>query len=110
MRIKGIDLGKKFETRWIFKDFSIDLQNGESLAITGSNGSGKSTLLQILASSLTPSTGQIEYIENDLPVEIDSVPTKISLSAPYVELIEEFTLHEHLSFHSKFHTNILSNT
>ncbi len=103
MRIAGTDLGKKFETRWIFKNISVELQPGESLAITGSNGSGKSTLLQILACSLTPSIGKINYFIDHQPLETEEVPGKINFCAPYVELIEEFTLKEHLEFHAKFH-------
>jgi len=107
MRIVGTGLGKKYETRWIFRDVSIDLAVGDSLAIKGSNGSGKSTLLQILAGSLTPSAGEIEYYQGEDRIENESVPTLFNFSAPYIELIEEFTLSEHLGFHSKFHQPIL---
>lgn len=103
MRIKSIGIGKKFETRWIFKDISIDLLSGESLAITGSNGSGKSTLLQILSNGLTPSKGIVEYFIDNETLNIEDVPHNVNYSAPYIELIEEFTLQEHLEFHAKFH-------
>jgi ABC-type multidrug transport system ATPase subunit len=102
MKIVGTDLGKKFEKRWIFRNISVDLEQGETLAITGSNGSGKSTLLQILANSLTPSFGSVKYFANEQPIEMEETSGKIGYCAPYIELIEELTLKEHLEFHSKF--------
>jgi ABC-type polysaccharide/polyol phosphate transport system ATPase subunit len=42
------------------KNISFSLQKGESLGIIGDNGAGKSTLLQIIAGTLTPSSGIVE--------------------------------------------------
>jgi lipopolysaccharide transport system ATP-binding protein len=44
------------------KPISLSVRRGESLAIVGRNGSGKSTLLQILAGTLTPTSGSVERL------------------------------------------------
>ncbi len=44
---------------------SLDLYQGEVLAIVGESGSGKSTLLQLLSSQLEPSAGRVLYRMRD---------------------------------------------
>ena len=77
---------------------------GRSYAVLGPNGSGKSTLLQVIASSLTPSKGSIRYISDGETVDVDRVYRLTSIAAPYMELVEEFTLAEHVAFHFSFKT------
>jgi len=77
-------------------------RGGESYAILGSNGSGKSTLLQVLNGSLTPSAGTISYELDGKEVAVEDVFQHLSLAAPYMEMIEEFTLAEMIDLHFKF--------
>lgn len=42
---------------------SMEVNQGETIAIIGSNGAGKSTLMRSIAGSLTPTTGSITYHE-----------------------------------------------
>ncbi|HEY8780974.1 MAG TPA: ABC transporter ATP-binding protein [Mucilaginibacter sp.] len=102
MKISLENIGRRFNREWIFRGIDYTFATGKIYAVLGPNGSGKSTLLQVLNGSLSPSAGKINYFYEDKPVEIDAVYKHLSLAAPYLELIEEFTLDEMLDFHFKF--------
>ena len=102
MKITLQNIGRRFNRDWIFRNIDYTFNSGETYAILGPNGSGKSTLLQVLNGSLAPSTGDIKYFLNDDPLEVDTVFKQVSLAAPYLELIEEFTMAEMTDFHFKF--------
>lgn len=50
---------KFYHEHWACADINLDVQKGECLGIIGRNGAGKSTLLQLMAGTLTPSSGRI---------------------------------------------------
>src|ERR1700756_1951813 len=96
------NIGRRFNRDWIFREVNYTFQSGSIYAVLGPNGSGKSTLLQVLNGSLGPSAGNISYTFNDRPVEVEAVFQHLSLAAPYLELIEDFSLNEMIDFHFKF--------
>ena len=101
MIIQLQNIGKRYRLEWIFRGIHNSFQAGERWAILGPNGSGKSTLLKVLSGHLTPSKGNITFEDQGITIKEDAVYKKISYAAPYIELIEEFTLEEMLRFHAK---------
>ncbi len=47
------------ETPWVLKEVSLQIDQGESLAILGQNGAGKSTLVRLLNGLLRPTQGNV---------------------------------------------------
>jgi ABC-type multidrug transport system ATPase subunit len=130
MKITLIDAGKRFNRDWIFRHLSYEFCIDHTYAITGPNGSGKSTLLQSIAGAIAISEGEIRYergdpggaggyagagvaaarahggtggrVTNQAIIPGDQVFRDLSLSAPYLELVEEMTAAEFLQFHASF--------
>lgn len=102
LKISLENIGKKFKNEWIFRCLSFEFSKNEPIAIIGPNGSGKSTLMQALAGAIPINEGKVVYTENKEIIAEEKWHELISFSAPYLELIEEFTLAESVNFHVKF--------
>ena len=118
MQITLNNTGKRYNREWIFRHVNYEFMPGNAYAITGPNGSGKSTLLQVIAGAILHSEGDIKYKMQDpgsripakadpgtdilYPVSGTDAYKQISIATPYLELIEEMTATELLSFHSNF--------
>src|SRR5262245_35642256 len=58
-------LSKSYGMRQACRDVSLDIYEGEVLAIVGESGSGKTTLLQLLSGRLKPDAGRVLYDMRD---------------------------------------------
>ncbi len=54
-------LEKRYGDNTVFKNLTLDISRGETLALVGMNGAGKSTLIRIIAQVDTEFKGEIEY-------------------------------------------------
>jgi len=99
IRIELKSVSKRFNREWIFRDMTETFHPGQVYAVTGPNGAGKSTLLSVLWGQTPPSQGTLHYHGEKRSIPDDEVFQHISIAAPYMDLIEEFTLIEHLQFH-----------
>jgi spermidine/putrescine ABC transporter ATP-binding subunit len=57
LEVRGV--AKRFGTRDVLKDISLNIASGEFLTLLGESGSGKTTLLRLIAGFEQPTSGQI---------------------------------------------------
>ncbi|WP_126877738.1 ABC transporter ATP-binding protein [Paraburkholderia kururiensis] len=49
----------RHDLRWVLRDISFEVKQGEAVGIVGINGAGKSTLLKMITGTTQPTTGSI---------------------------------------------------
>ena len=100
--------GKKFLRQWIFKELDLHILGPEKIAITGFNGSGKSTLLQVISGFQSLNQGEILFSEHNQSIPVAEWYKKISYAAPYLDLPDEYNMHELFSFYASFKPFLLN--
>jgi len=99
------DLEFGFGPRRVLKRLSLDLRQGEALALFGPNGSGKTTLLRVLATLLRPSGGEV-FLEG-VPLSRKSdrprVLRRIGFLSHQTMLYERLTGRENLLFYARMY-------
>ena len=103
MQIHFTTASKRFNKEWIFSNLDFSFITGQHYALIGNNGSGKSTLLQIIAGYIGLTKGQVHWVDNNgQSIDSSNIFQHISIAAPYLELVEEFTALEQIAFHQQF--------
>jgi len=100
--ISGKNLTKSFGSYTVINNFSFSIDGSSPCAILGKNGAGKSTVLKIMAGILKQDAGSLIMKNNTGIIPHDKRFAFLSIVAPYMELIEDFSLEEKLHFHANF--------
>ena len=72
--IKISQITKSYNGRCVLDIPEFVFEQGGKYALIGANGSGKSTLLKILAATLQPGSGSIEYQPQQLKEQMGYMP------------------------------------
>lgn len=90
--IRLSDISMKRDNREILSHVSLDVNQGDFLAVTGPNGGGKTTLLRILLKLLQPTAGSVTYFNNGKPcrqLPIGYLPQKNMVDARFPITVKE---------------------
>lgn len=83
---------KSYGADEILPEFSLQVNAGDFLAVTGPNGGGKTTLLRLMLGLLRPSAGSVRYFDAGHSVKylrVGYLPQKSSIDSRFPVTVEE---------------------
>lgn len=96
----------------VLRGIDLDLYNGENLVVLGRSGTGKSVLIKIISGLLTPDSGTVIVLGEDInklsKKEMDELRLKIGFSFQNSALYDSMTVRENLEFPLRHHDKNLS--
>lgn len=97
-------LTKKFSDGFLaVNNVSFDVAAGEIVGLLGPNGAGKTTIINMLLSTLTPTSGQIRYVDKDFFVHRSSILEYVSYASTYVKFPPRLTIWENLDIYGRLY-------
>lgn len=66
MSLKLDKISRRYDDKWILRDFSLEAARGEIFGLVGANGAGKSVALRLIAGQDKPGSGQIFFDGGDI--------------------------------------------
>lgn len=69
--LKVININKQFDKKFVLKNISFELKQGEILGLVGPNGAGKTTLMRIIVGLIKKHGGDIFFNLNETRIEKD---------------------------------------
>ena len=101
--VRLTDVSRHFGRRRALAKLSLAARAGDILGLLGPNGAGKSTLLGVLATLVTPNTGDVVYGDRSANRWGPALRTHIGLLAHELHLYAELTARQNLTFFAELY-------
>ena len=96
-------LERRYGDRPALQGVSVELGEGQTLAVFGANGAGKTTLLRVLATLLRPHAGSVTVLGASLPGEAWKARGRIGFVGHDALLYPDLSPRDNLRFHARLH-------
>ena len=97
------NLIKQYKNARAVDDVSFDVQRGTITALLGGNGAGKTTTIAMLLGALTPTSGSITVLNQDMVKNRYPALQRMNFSSPYVDLPRKLTVRQNLRVYGKLY-------
>ncbi|MBK2115052.1 ATP-binding cassette domain-containing protein, partial [Francisella orientalis] len=87
--IQANNIGFEYDGKFLFKDFSTEIQKGDKIAIIGQNGCGKTTLLNSLLGLDKPTQGNVTLADNIKIAYFDQLRDQLDESLSIIDSVKE---------------------
>jgi phospholipid/cholesterol/gamma-HCH transport system ATP-binding protein len=105
--IEITDLKKSFVKNMVLNDFNLKVKEGENVVVIGKSGSGKSVLIKCIVGLMTPNSGTIKVLGEDVSKlsrnELDKMRAKVGFLFQSNALYDSMTIKENLEFPLRRH-------
>jgi heme ABC exporter ATP-binding subunit CcmA len=102
-QVRLVDVSRNFGRRRAVARVTLSAGSGEIVGLLGPNGAGKSTLIGMMATLVTPSTGEIRYGNDDARRLGEALRARIGLLAHELHLYPELSARQNLRFFAELH-------
>lgn len=112
--IRVVELIKAFDGRRVLDGLSFDVRRGETLVIMGGSGCGKSTLLRHMIGSITPTSGCVELLGENLKEldepGMDALRLRFGILFQSGALFNSLSVAENIALPLREHTDLEDST
>ncbi len=101
--IKVKNISKVYGKKRVVNSINFEVNKGEIYGLLGPNAAGKTTTIRMLATAITPSSGEATMANLDLFTQPNEIKLRIGYVAQYFGLYEELSVIENIRFYASLY-------
>jgi ABC-type multidrug transport system, ATPase component len=101
LAVRAAGLGRSFGETVAVADLELEVPRGAVFGLLGPDGAGKSTLIRMLATVLTPDTGDAEVFGHSVTTDRDAAKPLIGYMSQRFSMYPDLTVAENLEFFAR---------